>query len=137
MDTTTDEPRAFRLPLRTMTMSERRIMASKFGVNWDAVELDMADSVPQPEDPENPTEAEKRAAAKAFVRIVGPNERFALLYLAVKRELPTTSEAEIERRADAGEWVLDLTPEAQPVAAADPEVAGDGPLPPPSSSETS
>jgi hypothetical protein len=135
---TPENPRAFRLPLRKLTMSERRIMASKFGVNWDAVEVDMADAVPMPEDPDNPTEAEQRAATKAFVRIVGPNEKFALLYIAVKREIPTATEAEIVRHADAGDWVLDLSQDPDPVVeAADPEVASAAPLPPPISNETS
>lgn len=122
--TTTDEPRAFPLRLRSLTMTERRIMASKFAVNWDAVELDMSE-VPQPEDREHPTDAEKLAIAKAFVRIIGPNEQFALLFTAVKRQLPAATEAEIARRADAGEWVLDLS-EADKT-----EVPAADPLPPP------
>lgn len=122
------EPRVFRLPLRSITMSERRIMASKFAVNWDLVEIDLGD-IPQPADRDNPTDAEKRAVAKAFVRIIGPNERFALLYIAVKRELPAASEPEIAKRADAGEWVLDLGGPAEEA-----EVSSDGPLPPPPAS---
>lgn len=124
MSNTADSPRIFSIPVRSITMSERRIMASKFGVNWDAVEVDLAD-IPRPEDPENPTDAEKLAAAKAFTRIVGPNERFALLYIAVKRELPQATEREMEAKADAGEWVLSLS------GGGEAEEDGAAPLPPP------
>jgi hypothetical protein len=131
MDTTEQVPRVFALPLRSLTMSERRIMASKFAVNWDAIEVDLAD-IPRPEDPDDPTQEERIAAAKAFTRAVGPNERFALLYIAVKREIPSASEKQIADAADAGDWVLSFdkaTPE---------EVTADAdPLPPPSSSTTS
>lgn len=132
MEATTDDPRAFRLPLRSITMSERRIMASKFGVNWDAVEIDLGD-IPQPVDRDDPTDDEKKAIAKAFVRIIGPNEKFALLYLAVKRQMPAATEAEIAKRADAGEWALDISGDP------DPEVSTSDPLPPPAqtSNETS
>lgn len=128
---TTEPPRVFALPFRSLTMSERRIMASKFGVNWDAIEVDLAD-IPRPDDPDNPTQPERIAAAKAFTRAVGPNERFALMYIAVKREIPTATEKQIADRADAGEWVLsfDQAPPEEVTADADP-------LPPPTSSTTS
>jgi hypothetical protein len=98
-------PRVFPIPFKTITMSERRMMASQFGINWDALEVDLVD-IPKPADVDNPTDAEKIAAAKVFSRIVGPNEKFALLYIAVKRQLPAASMAEIEQRADSGEWIL-------------------------------
>lgn len=130
MDTTEPEARVFALPLRSLTMSERRIMASKFAVNWDAIEVDLAD-IPRPDDPDNPTQEERIAAAKAFTRTVGPNERFALLYIAVKREIPTASEKQIADRADAGDWVLSFDKATE-------EVTADAdPLPPPTSSTTS
>lgn len=113
------DTRTFKLPLRSITMSERRIMVTKFGVNWDAVEVDLSE-IPQPVDRENPTEDEKRAAAKAFTRIVGPIEKFALLYIAVKRQLPTATEKEIETHADAGTWALDISPESDEVVTGDP-----------------
>lgn len=124
------EPRVFPIPLQSITMSERRLMASKFGVNWDAIEVELAD-MPRPEDPDNPTDAEKLAAAKVFTRIVGPNEKFALLFIAVKRKQPTTSEAEIVKRVDAGEWSISLSDESD-----DGEVPA-GPLPAPSATTSS
>lgn len=110
MEQSTEE-REFRLGL-DLPMSERRILASKFGVNWDSIEIDLSE-VPKPEDPGNPTDAEKIALARAFTRIIGPNERFGLLYLAVKRQMPATSMAEIERKADAGVWTLALGDDAE------------------------
>lgn len=131
MEATEETPRVFPLPFDSITMSERRIMASKFGVNWDAVELDLSD-IPRPEDPENATDDEKKAVAKGFTRVIGPNERFAMLFIAVKRQIPTASEAQIEQHADAGDWVLGLGTD---------DSDGDGPLgeelPPPTSSSTS
>ena len=109
-------------------MSERRLMVTKFAVNWDAIEVDLA-GIPQPDDPENPTDDEKLAAARAFTRIVGPIERFALLFLAVKRELPAATMSEIERRADAGEWALDVSPDSDEGSTTDP-------LPPPTTAES-
>jgi hypothetical protein len=122
-------PRAFRLPLRSITMSERRLMVTKFGINWDVVEINLAD-IPRPADPEDPTEDEKIAAAKVFHQVIGPIEKFALLYLAVKRELPAAKEADIERHADAGEWVLDMS------TATDDEAVAADPLPPPATATT-
>lgn len=124
------EPRVFPIPLNSITMSERRLMASKFAVNWDAVEVELAD-VPQPADRDDPTQEEKLAAAKVFTRIVGPNEKFALLFIAVKRKQPTTSEAEIVKRVDAGEWSISLSDESD-----DGEVTA-GPLPAPSATTSS
>ena len=124
METITEDPRPFALPFGSINMTERRIMASKFGVNWDAIEVDLSD-IPKPEDPENATDDEKVAVAKAFTRIIGPNERFAMLFTAVKRQIPTATEAEISKRADSGEWVLSIGDDAE-------EVAGEGdPLPAP------
>lgn len=101
------EQRTFTLPIGSLTMSERRIMASKFGVNWDAIEVDLTE-MPRHENPDELSEDDKREIARFFTRIIGPNERFALLYVAVKRVLPAATEAEIERRADAEEWLLAL-----------------------------
>lgn len=123
------EPRVFPIPLNSITMSERRLMASKFAVNWDAVEVELAD-VPQPADRDDPTQEEKLAAAKVFTRIVGPNEKFALLFVAVKRQLPAASEAEIVKHVDAGEWILSLS-------ADDDEEADESPLPAPSTTTSS
>lgn len=122
--TTPAEPRAFNIPLRSLTMSERRQLVSKFGINWDVVEINLAD-MPRPADIDNPTDDEKKAIAKVFHAVIGPIEKFALLYLAVKRELPHVTEAEVERRADAGEWVLDLSSDDKD------EVVAADPLPPP------
>jgi 5'-deoxynucleotidase YfbR-like HD superfamily hydrolase len=123
--TTEDAPtRAFAIPFRSITMSERRLMASKFGVNWDAIEVDMTD-IPRPVDSDNPTEAEQIAAAKAFTKLVGPNERFALLFVAVKRQIPTATEAMILEHADAGDWVLQFSADEGE------EAGGSDPLPPP------
>ena len=122
----TTEPRAFHIPIGSIKMSERRLMVSKFGINWDLVETQLAD-IPRLDD--DPTDAEKIALAQAFARVVGPNERFALLYLAVKREMPTASERDIENHADEGDWVLDISPPAES------EVSSSDPLPPPPSVE--
>lgn len=126
MTTTEPERRAFRIPLQSVSMSERRILASKFGINFDVLQVDLA-GIPKPEDPDNPTEAEQMAMYREFSRVVGPNEKFALLYLGVKRQIPTASVAQVEEKADAGEWVLDLSDEPS-----DDEVAAGVPLPPPS-----
>lgn len=125
-----NEQTVFSIPLASITMSERRLMATKFGVNWDAVEVELAD-IPKPEDPDDPTAAEKLAAAKVFTRIVGPNEKFALLYVAVKRKKPAATEAEIVKRVDAGEWAISLAAES------DDEVADTAPLPAPSATTSS
>jgi len=119
MEATTDSPRAFALPFGSINMTERRIMAKLFGVNWDAIEVDLSD-IPKPEDPDDVTDAEKVAVAKAFTRIIGPNERFAMLFTAVKRQLPTSTEAEIAKRADSGEWVLSVGDDEEVAAGADP-----------------
>ena len=128
---TTETPRAFALPFDSITMTERRMMASKFGVNWDAVEVDLAD-MPRPVDPDEPTQDEKMAIARVFTRAVGPNERFALLFCAVKRREPTATEAQILAKADTGEWVLSLSDDAEQEVAADAD-----PLPAPTPSVTS
>lgn len=125
------EPRAFPIPFQSITMSERRIMASKFGVNWDAIEVEMSD-IPRPADQANPTDDEAVAAAKVFTRLVGPNERFALLFIAVKRQIPTATEASILEHADRGEYVLRFTPDDDTA-----EEAGLDPLPAPSASSAS
>lgn len=127
MTITVPEPRGFRIPLQSVTMSERRILASKFGINFDVMQVDLA-GIPQPEDAANPTAEEERAMYREFSRVIGPNEKFGLLYLAVKRKIPTASVADVEKHADSGEWVLDLSDEP-----AD-EVAADVPLPPPATS---
>lgn len=133
MTTPDVSPRAFRIPLKSLTMSERRILASKFGINWDVIEIDMSD-IPAPADPDNPTTEEQKRIVREFMRLVGPNEQYALLYLAVKRELPHVTEAEIERHADAGEWMLDMSPERADQS--DESEDGAGPLPPPPNSST-
>lgn len=128
------EPRVFVLPFQSITMSERRMMATKFAINWDAIEVEMSD-IPRPADEANPTDEEAVAAAKVFTRLVGPNERFALLYVAVKRQLPAESEASILEHADRGEYVLAFT------APDDDDVTGEGagldPLPAPSATTSS
>lgn len=126
----TDAPRVFHIPFRSITMSERRLMATRFGVNWDAVEIDLVD-VPRPDDPDNPTDAEKIAAAKAFSRIVGPNEKFALAFVAARRELPSVAVSEVERRFDAGDWALSFGGDV------DDEGDDPAPLPPPTGTTSS
>ena len=123
------EPRVFALPFKSITMSERRLMVTKFGVNWDAVEVEMVD-IPKPADADNPTQSEQIAAAKVFTRIVGPVEKFALLYIAVKREEPAATEAKIEAKADSGEWVLSFTDPLD-------DVEGGVPLAPPNATTSS
>lgn len=125
------DPRAFPIPFKSITMSERRLMASKFGINWDAIEAEMAD-IPRPDDQQNPTDAELIAAAKSFTKIVGPNERFALLFIAVKRQIPTATEAAMLAHADAGEWVLSFTEDTEDTG----EVVG-VPLPKPPAGSSS
>jgi len=112
MEATADSPRAFSFPFGSINMTERRIMAKLFGVNWDAIEIDLAE-IPKPEDPDDITYAEKVALAKALTKVIGPNERFAMLFTAVKRQLPASTEAEILKRADAGEWALSLGDEEE------------------------
>ena len=129
---TTETPRAFALPFDSITMTERRMMASKFGVNWDAVEVELAD-MPRPVDPDEPTQEEKMAIARVITRAVGPNERFALMWCAVKRQEPTATEAQILANMDTGEWVLSTSDET-----AEQEVAAHAdPLPAPTPSVTS
>ena len=125
MTTTDGEEREFRLPL-DLPMSERRVLASKFGVNWDSIEIDLSE-IPKPEDPDNPTDTEKVALARALTRIIGPNERFGLLYLAVKRQIPSATMAEIERNVDLGKWTLALGDASEDAAA---------PLAPPATGQT-
>lgn len=127
--TDTTEPRVFPIPFHTITMSERRLMATKFGVNWDAIEVELSE-LPRPADIDHPTDEEAIAAAKAFTRLVGPNERFALMFIAVKRELPAATEAEMLQRADAGEWAISFTADTE-------EDATGSPLPAPTSSTSS
>lgn len=128
---TTETPRVFALPFNSITMTERRMMASKFGVNWDAVEVELAD-MPSVADPAEPTQAEKIAIARVFTRAVGPNERFALLFCAVKRREPAATEAQILANADTGDWVLSLSDDAEQEVASDAD-----PLPAPNAPTSS